>query len=53
MTDVAEHALEYVVYGIIFCIATTMLLWLHGSFVQLIEVVGTVPERVILFEKEG
>ncbi|MBR6538172.1 MAG: hypothetical protein IKT67_13325 [Lachnospiraceae bacterium] len=53
MTDMTEHALEYVVGGILFCIAIVMLLWLHSSFVHLTKAVGTSPERVILFEKKG
>ncbi len=53
MTDVTEQALEYMVGGIMFCLAIVMLLWLHNGFMQLTEVVGTSPERVILFEEKG
>lgn len=53
MTDVTEHGLEYMFYGILFCIATMMLLWLHGNFIQLLQAVGTTPEQTIMFEKKG
>ena len=53
MTEGMEHALEYAVAGVLFCMAIAMLLWLHGAFVQQMQVLGREPERLILFEREG
>lgn len=53
MTDGTEHALEYVLSGVLFCMALTMLLWLHGAFTKQTEVIGDTPDRIILFEQEG
>ena len=53
MTDGGEHALEYVVSGVLFCMAMAMLLWMHGAFMKQAEMVGHTPERMILYEQEG
>ena len=53
MTEGTEHMLEYVVSGVLFCMAIALLLRLHGAFMQQAEVIGNVPERVILFEQKG
>lgn len=53
MTEGVEHALEHVFAGVLFCIAVTMLLWLHGMFMQQVQSAGKEPERLILFEEDG
>lgn len=53
MTEGMEHAFEYVTAGILFCMAVAMLLWLHGAFLQQLQVVGKAPERLIMLEQEG
>ena len=53
MADGTEHALEYVVSGVLFLMAFAMLLWFHGAFMKQTQILGQVPERLILFEQEG
>ena len=53
MTEGTEHALEYVVSGVLFCMAIAVLLWLHGAFMLQARTIGDTPERVILFEQKG
>lgn len=53
MTEGTEHSMEYVISGLLFCMALTMLLWLHGAFLKQTRVIGTEPERLILMEQEG
>ena len=53
MSDGTEHALEYAVAGVLFCMAIGVLLWLHGAFMQQVQATGNEPERLILFETEG
>lgn len=53
MTEGTEHSLEYVVSGLLFCMAIVILLWLHGAFMQQAKEIGNTPERVILFEQKG
>ena len=40
MTDGVEHALEYVVSGVLFCMAMAMLLWMHGAFMKQAEMLA-------------
>ncbi len=53
MTEGTEHSLEYVISGLLFCVALAMLLWLHGAFLRQAQVIGNEPERLILMEQEG
>ncbi len=53
MTEGTEQTLEYAFSGVLFCMAIAMLLWMHSAFMQQAETVGSSPERVILFEREG
>ncbi len=51
MTDGIERAIESVFAGVLFCIALGMMLWLHGAFMQSLDIVGKEPEQLILFEE--
>ena len=53
MTEGIEHALEYVLGGVLFCMAIVILLQLHGAFLKQIHMLGRTPEQLILFEQEG
>lgn len=53
MTEGAEHGMEAVFAGILFCMAVAVLLWLHGAFMGQISRLGDSPERLILTEYEG
>lgn len=53
MTEETEHALEFVFAGVLFCMAIVGLMRLHGAFMHQIHTIGTVPERLILFEETG
>lgn len=52
MTEGIEHAIEIAAAGVLFCSAVTILLLLHTAFCKQTEVIGRMPERVILFEEE-
>lgn len=51
MTEGTEHVLEYTVGGILFCMATAVLLLLHGTFLQQVQTAGRTPERLIMAEQ--
>lgn len=51
MTEGIEHAIETAVGSILFCTAVLLLLWLHTAFARQSEVIGRMPERLILFEE--
>lgn len=51
MTEGVEHGLEIAFAGLLFSLAVTLLLWLHGAFVQQTQVLGRMPERLILMER--
>ncbi len=51
MTESTEHALEYTVAGVLFCTAIAMLIWLHGTFLQQVQLTGRAPERLIMAEQ--
>lgn len=51
MSESTEHALEYMLGGALFCMAITMMIWLHGTFLQQVQMAGRAPERLILAEQ--
>lgn len=51
MTEGTEHTLEHVFAGVLFCMGVTVMLWLHGIFMQQTQNLGKEPERLILFEQ--
>jgi len=51
MSENAEHAMEHVTAGILFCTAVAMLIWLHGTFLQQILLTGTGSVQLILVEQ--
>lgn len=51
MTESMEHAMEYAFAGFLFCMAFSILLWIHGAVIQHMKVLGKEPERVIFFER--
>lgn len=51
MSENIEHALEHMVAGLFFCMAIAMLLWLHGTFLQQVRVVGRYSERLVMLEQ--
>lgn len=51
MNESTEHALEYALSGVLFCMAIALMIWLHGTYLQQLQVVGRVPERLILAEQ--
>lgn len=53
MTEGTEHALEYMTAGVLFCMGLFMVLWLHKSFMQQVNMLGNMPKRTILFEQGG
>jgi len=53
MTEGIEHSLEFVFAGVLFCMSIAMLVWLHGAFMRQVQIIGRVPERLILLEESG
>lgn len=53
MTESIEHALEYVLGSVLFCMAVILLLRLHGRFLEQMYIFGEQPEQLILFEQKG
>ncbi len=51
MSENIEHALEHAVAGVLFCTAVAMLLWIHGTFVQQVRLIGRSSERLIMAEQ--
>lgn len=51
MTESTERAMEYAFAGILFCMALSILLRLHGTVMQQMKVLGKDPERVIFLER--
>lgn len=51
MTESTERAMEYVFAGFLFCMALSILLWMHGATIQQWDAFGKEPERVIFFER--
>lgn len=51
MTEEIEQAVEMTASGVLFCIAVAMLLLLHTGFYRQSEIIGKMPEQLILFEE--
>ncbi len=52
MTEGIEQAMEYIVGGILFGIALSLLLWFHRAADGQLQVLGKEPERLILLEQD-
>lgn len=51
MSESIEHAMEYIVAGVLFCVAIAMLLLLHGMFLNQVRVTGKSSDRLIMIEQ--
>ena len=51
MTEGTEHGMECVFFAVLFCLAVSMLLWLHKAAARQLQVIDKEPERAILFEQ--
>lgn len=51
MSESIEHAMEYIVAGVLFCVAIAMLLLLHGMFLDQVRVTGKASDRLIMIEQ--
>lgn len=53
MTDATEQAMEAISGGILFCIAVTIVLLLHSTYLQGVKEIQNPEQKVILYEEES
>ncbi len=53
MTEGTELAIEQAAAGVMFCLAVSILFLLHTALWKQTEVMGTMPEQLVLFEETG